>query len=572
MKFNNNSENAGCAVCQNQVDLRAKAYSRCDMVEGTPCLPCTQFTQLEAKIAEMIANLEKMLGERRQIQTEINQTHDPILRRLPREIASLIFNFAIIPNIWSTELRIKPSKSEMMAPLYLGAVCKAWRELAWATPRLWTSVYAYVEGQDNFTGLSTINESKLDIFLQWISRTGQLPLSVQLRGTAPYHDSDDEPEYDEDEMEEMLENNLGPFIDVLNNYSGRLQNLALFCPVSLLQLFTGNSRGTPLLRCLFLKPWSFDYDPLDEALFSIAARQPQPQVISIDNLRLISVDIDWSNLTDLLAKSFSVQECLEVLKHAPRLKHCDFRVVDLDPTDHTLHPPVQHTTIESLSVGAVDDNYIVLIFDKLTLPALRSLAITLESQWTKIPCDDLASFLERSSCILKSFHIDNGRYDTAKLILLLQSLPSVEELVLHSLLNEDQDHRRVLSRLVHTSFILGDDDIGSQQQQLLPNMRSFSYFIPRDHEIPWDLIPDIFGPLPGQSRPLSVFRILTDWHRTRMGSMDEAVIKRLMDIQAAGVTLLLPWEDIGREDLINPLHKKLLSSTWGSSKFDFGEW
>ncbi|PPQ93434.1 hypothetical protein CVT25_004504 [Psilocybe cyanescens] len=531
--------------------------------------------QLETKIAETIASLEKMLAERRQIQTEINQAHDPILRRLPREIASHIFNFAIIPNIWAIEINSRLNRREIMAPLDLGAVCRAWRELAWATPRLWTSVYAYVAAGGASTGLYTINKSKLDLFRQWISRTGQLPLSVQLCVVAPYYESDDEIEYDEDEIktlyQQKIENNFGPFFDVLNNHSDRLRDLALFCPVSLLQRFTGNSRGTPLLRCLFLKPRSFDYDPLDEALFSIAARQPQPQVISIAHLRLISVEVDWSNLTDLLAKSFSVLECLDVLKQAPRLKRCDFRDVNRDLTNHTLHPPVQHTTIEFLSVGAADGNHIVLIFDKLTLPALSSLAIALQNQTSTIPCDDLASFLERSSCILKSFYIDHSKYDIGKLIPLLRSLPSVEEFVLHSQPHQGQDHRRVFSQLVHTSPILDDDDIGSQQQQLLPNMRSFSYFIPGDCEIPWDLIPDIFGPLPGQSRPLSIFRIRR-WGPKRTTAIDEPVIKRLMDIRAAGVTLLLPWEDIGRRDLINPLHKKLLSSTWGSSKFDSGEW
>ncbi|PPQ93433.1 hypothetical protein CVT25_004507 [Psilocybe cyanescens] len=534
--------------------------------------------QLEAKIAETISSLEKMLAERRQIQTEINQTHDPILRRLPREIASLIFNFAIIPNIWAAREHRRPSKREIMAPLYLGAVCKAWRELAWATPRLWTSVYANVAVRADFVGLSTINESKLDTFLQWISRTGQLPLSIQLRGITVYgyDESDDETENDEAEMkifyQKRLENNIGPFIDVLNNHSGRLQDLALLCPVSLLQRVNGDSRGTPLLRCLFLTPSEFNYYSPDKVLFSIAARQPQPQVVSMSYLRLICVEVDWSNLTDLLAESFSVLECLEVLKQAPRLKHCDLRYVDRDPTDYTPYPLVQHTTMEFLSFGADVHNCIVLILAKLTLPALSSFAITLDSQWTAIPCDDLASFLERSSCILKSFHIHHGRYDTSTLVTLLRSLPSVEELVLHSLLNEGQDHRSFFSQLVHTSPILDDEDVGSQQQQFLTNMRSFSYIISEDHEIPWDLIPDIFGPLPGQSRPLSIFRILTDWRRKRTASIDEAVINRLMDIRVAGVTLLLPWKDIGREDLINPLHKKLLSSIWGSSKFDSGEW
>ncbi|PPQ93432.1 hypothetical protein CVT25_004508 [Psilocybe cyanescens] len=559
MKFNNNSENAGCAVCRNQVDLQDKAYSRCDMVQGMPCLPCTQFTQLEAKIAETIASLEKMLAERRQIQTEINQTHDPILRRLPREIASHIFNFAIIPNIWATEQNSQPNRREIMAPLYLGATCKAWRELAWATPHLWTSVYANVEIRDKFIGLSKINESKLDTFRQWISRTGQLPLSVQLRGVTPFfYESDDGMESDEDEKilyQKRLENNIGPFVDVLNNHSGRLRDLALVGPISLLQRFTGDSRGTPLLRCLFLMPSDFDYDPPYEVLFRISARQPQPQVISIAHLSLIYVDIDWSNLTDLLAKSFSVLECLEVLKQAPRLKHCDLRDVTRGPTNHTPYSPVQHTTMEFLSVGVTDGNCIVLIFDLLTLPALSSLAITLDNHWTTLPSGSLVSFLERSSCILKSFCVHHGRYDIAILVTLLRSLPSVEELVLHTM-NAGPDHRIFFNQLVHTSPILGDQGVCSQQQQFLTNMRSLSYFIPRDHEIPWDLIPDIFGPLPGQSRPLSIFRILTGRDPNPTTSIDETVIKRLMDIQAAGVTLLLPWKDVGREDLINPLHKQ----------------
>ncbi|KAF8958474.1 hypothetical protein BDZ97DRAFT_1442261 [Flammula alnicola] len=62
--------------------------------------------------------------------TQINLQHDPFTHYLPVEIASRIFTF-YVDDSWPTK---------KYAPLLLAAVCKAWREIAFSTPRIWTSI------------------------------------------------------------------------------------------------------------------------------------------------------------------------------------------------------------------------------------------------------------------------------------------------------------------------------------------------------------------------------------------------------------------------------------------------
>jgi hypothetical protein len=62
--------------------------------------------------------------------------------------------------------------------LYLGAVCQKWRQLAWATPTLWTSCLV---GDRDVVGWSNHTEQLL---VGWLERSGGLPLTIIFSNTA----------------------------------------------------------------------------------------------------------------------------------------------------------------------------------------------------------------------------------------------------------------------------------------------------------------------------------------------------------------------------------------------------
>ncbi|KAF8172870.1 hypothetical protein BJ912DRAFT_90217 [Pholiota molesta] len=106
--------------------------------------------------------------------TKVNTVHGS-LSRLPIELVSYIFMYLRpLPmkpcNRFDSEKPTDVRKS-MKNLLLLGAVCRAWRSLAWSLPQLWTtiSVNLYDE-RENAPGM--IN--------QWLDRSDELPLYVYL--------------------------------------------------------------------------------------------------------------------------------------------------------------------------------------------------------------------------------------------------------------------------------------------------------------------------------------------------------------------------------------------------------
>lgn len=66
-------------------------------------------------------------------------------------------------------------------PLLLGQVCSQWRQIAYSTPRLWTSIHISARPIHlrNFTGSSRTIARK-DAISAWLSRSGVLPLSISM--------------------------------------------------------------------------------------------------------------------------------------------------------------------------------------------------------------------------------------------------------------------------------------------------------------------------------------------------------------------------------------------------------
>ena len=81
------------------------------------------------------------------LKRKINQLHSPIIRQLPPDVASTIFGFCL-PDFTDDQL-IPYIKEDLSFPLSFGAICSYWREIAWTTPNLWSTLVVRVTSKHN---------------------------------------------------------------------------------------------------------------------------------------------------------------------------------------------------------------------------------------------------------------------------------------------------------------------------------------------------------------------------------------------------------------------------------------
>jgi hypothetical protein len=151
---------------------------RCLISDGNPCSACTHDMELQKEI--------KIEKKRRALRTAMNENHDPFIHKFPPEIASHIFIQYALPHALFAE-------DERSTPLYLGAVCQKWRQLAWATPQLCSSSLIGFRTKGRY---STSNGSDLlQLVTEWLDRMASLPLTIgfdhpieEVHGDGVYHD------------------------------------------------------------------------------------------------------------------------------------------------------------------------------------------------------------------------------------------------------------------------------------------------------------------------------------------------------------------------------------------------
>ncbi|KAJ7875234.1 hypothetical protein B0H13DRAFT_2348186 [Mycena leptocephala] len=131
--------------------------------------PRTEAAELTAEIERIRNLLRKLTGKRDRLNDFID-THLALIspaRRLPDDVVAEIFA-ASLPSDRNAVM------SGAESPLLLCHVCKAWRNLALLTPRLWKSLHIVAPG--DASKLQQLNEA-VD---SWLSRSGVLPLSISL--------------------------------------------------------------------------------------------------------------------------------------------------------------------------------------------------------------------------------------------------------------------------------------------------------------------------------------------------------------------------------------------------------
>ncbi|KAJ7021809.1 hypothetical protein C8F04DRAFT_1241148 [Mycena alexandri] len=322
-------------------------------------LPGTPAAQ-RAELADIQHQLKVLKARDRDLKAALASVVYPVLT-LPPEITSHIF-LDCLP----FHGRVQPSS--IKAPLVLAQVCQYWRDIALATPQLWSSIDMKLEiGQPNIPDKGTIAL----LLRTWLSRAKRSPISLTLR--LPYH----QPISKE-------------VISVIPAYAGQLHRLELQASDSDCETLRAMCSDFPILRdiaitCYGSVHWLSAKSASHTSCPNGAFLQPY---VSLHTLRL---------------GEMSVATLLDMLTDLPQLLHLDTKIDDYPPFDSVGVVPVT-ANLESLIIRgreeAPDQAPDPPVLDYLTLPKLRRLELHYRLQ-----LQALASFCIRSACVLEHLRL-----------------------------------------------------------------------------------------------------------------------------------------------------------------------
>ncbi|KAJ7170877.1 hypothetical protein C8R43DRAFT_1231598 [Mycena crocata] len=311
----------------------------------------------------------------------------PVLT-LPGEITSEIF-IHCLPDIWPRE----PQSS--ISPLLLTCICRQWRNIALATPQLWST----------FSMLSNASDVQInhDFINRWLSRSGNLLLSLTFGIPDVFDD------FGIEELSVALDS-MGRCLEMFWKYSSRWHAVEFSSKPSFLQhpsvSISVPDGGFPQLThlkigCSTLADVAFGGEKVE--LFNDA---PQLRSVTIEldtygDVELRLFHLPWSQLTSFTGKSFVKDDCYYVLTQTPALIHCTFMLYGDDhgnsPEMIPPFPPIPN--LKSLSITAAHD--ISEFLGTLTLPGLETLDIN-NSRTVTYAIPAVRQLLIRSHCALRN--------------------------------------------------------------------------------------------------------------------------------------------------------------------------
>jgi len=388
---------------------------------------------------------------RRALRTVMNENHDRLIHQFPPEIASHIFIQYAPPSALL-------DKGDRSTPLYLGAVCQKWRQLAWATPQLWSSLLV------GFCGHGRYNCSDIFDLPQliggWLERSASLPLTIR---------------FDESERAQTHSVVYHEVINILNEQSARWYDMHFDLPPRHLRYLHGSDSQGNILHRLVLCNRCPSFRDSDFSTFSMKSK-PIPRDLTLQMVGLRHVDIIWSNLTVASVDYIGVDECFELIRRVPLLENLSLCRIYAS----SLFSPIPDTRIvlprlHSLELSRIaEKNVVARILDSVCLPSLK--------QWIhdqpSFPLDNMIPFIRCLSSHLKIFKITVDESDYHRVTELLCLLSSIEFLKLRNPTYRPGDE------LLHMLCA------SSQSPLFLPQLQSLEFVC--EFHSPWKSLHHIF--------------------------------------------------------------------------------
>ncbi|KAJ7176126.1 hypothetical protein C8R43DRAFT_975051 [Mycena crocata] len=340
-------------------DVRARRATR-DRIEA-----------LDFHIASLKATMRTIKLQRHTLQGELDDYVYPVLT-LPNDVISEIF----LQSLDSDDA----SPSGPASPLFLGHICRAWREITLSTPRLWSIIDLKLNAVDTHHNLLCLLEV-------WLSRSRDCPLSICISTN-------------------VCDVSTRAFIEAIVPHCGRWEHVALAISYADLVLI---KREMPLLRNSELLVTDHYQAKLDSsAPVQVFEFTPKLQEATLHAINPHFIIFPWKQLTSITASAQYPHLLRETLRLCLNVRYfkVDLLLYASLPVWMAAIPPVQPLTdLQTVIVSGGGHSFDGLraggqLLGGLRLPGLRYLSIE-EPSAPRLP-----SWLSQWGCQMSSLSIE----------------------------------------------------------------------------------------------------------------------------------------------------------------------
>ncbi|KAF9552720.1 hypothetical protein CPC08DRAFT_768102 [Agrocybe pediades] len=268
-------------VCADCDDWRALALAQLSYTFTCTCQPrescgfCNELSIIESQIRDSVAFLQSLLQKHKSKKEQINDIHSPIVQ-LPPEISSTIFLSSLPGDVFG-HYPSRKKREAIFRPLLIGAICKAWRDVAWATPQLWAQPF--------FDDSIVRDLDRHPLALEWLSRAQRVPVTLNIIL--------EEPHFPLSKGTDTLQS----FLKVISDFPFQLKTISARMTLYLMQYMFRDARKWDNIDNLLLCPTAGSVDSflVEKPLFWGQAKpSPRNVAIFLGPVTIDRVNIDWS--------------------------------------------------------------------------------------------------------------------------------------------------------------------------------------------------------------------------------------------------------------------------------------
>ncbi|KAK7062117.1 hypothetical protein R3P38DRAFT_2833514 [Favolaschia claudopus] len=325
-----------------------------------------RLAELDREIASKRRKLFKLEKTRSAVEAELHAAATYPILTLPVEITTEIF-------LWLRDLQpLRIPRCRMSGTIAVAGVCRAWRAIALATPRLWSNLRINFDGIEHKVVLKPL---WVECFVdKWISRSRNCPLSLDFESRSVLHFTDSRLRH------------------ILHRYSSRIQTLSLDIGYRDPRPLRFDWAEFPLLEKVRLLCHSHSDQDVDfPRPMNIFANAPRFRELDMQSSTLDTtlLALPWSQLTkfqghiknlDLftLAPNLVEVKCAllpnEDVFSTTMITHHNIRTLNLDK-DCNLIQPIALPSLQHLDIAKMDSHELLEPFLKRSSPPLASLSM-----------------------------------------------------------------------------------------------------------------------------------------------------------------------------------------------------
>ncbi|KAJ7198590.1 hypothetical protein GGX14DRAFT_573465 [Mycena pura] len=296
----------------------------------------------DARLTRQLAALKLRLDSA-QDKLAAHQRSITFARQVPVEVLEVIFFFCMPPDF------VRPDARQ--APLLLCQICSAWRRVAIATPRLWTSLAL---------NLGRRRGAWRDFLAAWLGRSANCPIVISFTGD--HHGG----------VYQYFNEHV---VQILRPYARRWRRLRVDVPqTSLTKLLNA---PLPLLETLEIRTRTGTAG----SVFVSAADAPRLRrlVLIETETRPTTMCLPWDRLTEFHAPKYALDpdKCFPLLAKCTSLTRCTILLSLASATATSLpYRPLKMARLRTLIVlGAISRDTVQSFFTQIVLPKLNRLEL-----------------------------------------------------------------------------------------------------------------------------------------------------------------------------------------------------